>query len=272
MIVACHNESRRQVRHFPGCGIVPQIVDARRTVVAATDPVQFPTQLIEDTVDLPIAERPTETAAAGGDEERPFRIGRHVLRALKAVGTQGGDGTGMQRHQARLAELAAADSQDAEIEVDIGVDQGKGFGNAQARTGYQSEQGPHDRTAQRRPDPSGRFEQRFDLLVAEYVRCDPAGDRSEGRLVGDLGRWLELLQPARKRPKQTQSASRRTPITLPPLDLQRPSSHHVNGKWSAVTGFLDIAREPAECLPHVMKLETETTPLDQVLIDPREKG
>ena len=94
----------------------------------------------------------------------------------------------------------------------------------------------------------------------------------EGRLIGHLGRWLELLQPARKRPEQTQSASRRTPITLAPLGLPRPGSHHLDGERSAVTGFPDMAREPAERLPHVMKLEPEAAPLGQVLLDPVEKG
>src|SRR5690606_589227 len=55
---------------------VAQIVDAGRTVAAASDPAQFPAQLVEDTVGLPITERETEPADTGGDEEQSPRYRR----------------------------------------------------------------------------------------------------------------------------------------------------------------------------------------------------
>ena len=103
---------------------------------------------------LSIADGLAEQTPSGADEERLLRVSSARTGPARAVARQRGDRARVQRHEPRLAELAAPDRQHPGLQIDIRVGQRECLRDAQTGAGDQAEQRLHDGAAQaaRRPD------------------------------------------------------------------------------------------------------------------------
>jgi len=109
---------------------------------------------------------------------------------LAGVGGERLDGGGMQWDFAGLAELAAADHEDAVVQVDVVAVQSQRFADAKAGHRQQSQQGFEGGRPKRRPQRAGCGHQRGNVGLGVEVGRGPvasAGQQLGGRhLVGGV--------------------------------------------------------------------------------------
>ena len=102
-------------RHFPGLGILAKIVYARTSVIAGVSQTDLPGQSPENTINILVQQ---STAAFRHKEVRAAARSKMGI-TLFDVSEQRFAGCPMQGHEARFAELALPDRQDAFIEIHV---------------------------------------------------------------------------------------------------------------------------------------------------------
>ena len=133
---------------------------------------------------------------------------------LPPVARQRLDRAGMYRQLARLGELGLPYRQHSALEIDIGIAQMNGFGDAQTGRGHQAEQGLVGGRAQAAagPELAGCRQQFDDLLITVDVWRHTARFRAEDRLLRHLGIRLELFQVAGEMPQPSPGDAPRCPV------------------------------------------------------------
>jgi hypothetical protein len=151
-------------------------------------------------------------------------------------------------HLARLAKLGLVDGEHAACEVDVLVAQRQCLGDPQPRTGDQAEQCLEDAPAQARgwAKPSCGGQQVDDLVLAVDVRSLSLGQTTEDRVVGNLGAWLELLQPTHERAQVLEPPRPSMWITAALAVAPCPVGHDLHRQRSAVADGVNVAREAAQ--------------------------
>lgn len=130
---------------------VPQVMNARRVMIATVAPAQLLAQGAEDAMHLAITQRQPMPLASRADEERGFEcsgLTRQVERT--AVSSQCFDGARVHGHLTRLAELGFTDEEHPAPEIDVLVAQCERLADAQSSAGNKTEQRLEDDSAQRR--------------------------------------------------------------------------------------------------------------------------
>src|SRR5487761_2384677 len=107
-------------------------MQARGPLGATIDPAQAVAQHVEDAMGLPLAKRLPESPATAADEERHIGCRGNMPCALPPVACQCLDGARMQWQLTRLGELGLPYGQHRLLEIDVGIAQVSGLGDAQA--------------------------------------------------------------------------------------------------------------------------------------------
>src|SRR6516165_11704510 len=142
-------------------------------------------------------------ATAGQQEVRTAGTApRKVHMSTRGVLLQRPHGRGMQWDETGLRELAAADGDDARLEIDVLAVHAECFADAQPRHGEKSDERRNSMRLQRLPRGQGLScrHQCFDLLLGVEVRLTSLRSKREQSCTGDLGGGLEALQIARELP------------------------------------------------------------------------
>src|SRR6202043_2995869 len=104
--------------------------------------------------------------------------------------------------------------------------------------GDQTEERRVGRAPQRGGKPSRGRDQLRDLLLAVDVRGHSLADGTEHRIVGNLGAWFELPQPAREGPQDLEPTRPRARIGAVASIAPGPLSHHL--QRDRPTGFESV--------------------------------
>ena len=254
---------------------VAQIMDAGGVVSSTVAPAQLLAQLGEDAMYLAIAQRPTTPSAPRADEKWGIGL-RHLARqvAHPAIATQGFDGARVHGYLARLAELGSMDGQHPALEIDVCIAQRPRLGDPQSGAGDQTEQRLEGEAAhaRRRSELPRRGQQRNDLALAVDVRRLALGQAPIDRVIGNLGTWLELLQPAGERAQVLQSARPGARVTAAVAVATRPVGHGLRSQRSAMADSADMAREAAQGVGRAAQGEAQAATFDQIALDERLQG